>query len=215
MGESMRKHKIYQTDETIEDVLSQICVRTDGDTDGEILGECRRMKEVVVVIPVYTEELTPFEQISLAQAQKVLARYDICFMAPERMRASLTAKGMRAEFWPDACFANVVGYSKLLLTPEFYERFAEYEYMLIYQLDAFVFSDRLESFCDMGYDYIGAPLPYWSGWPYRMYLVGNGGLSLRKISSCIRVARDKSAIYEKTQAQDIMERIIMARLSRP
>ena len=163
------------------------------------------MKKVVVVIPVYTETLSPFEQVSLAQVQKVLARYDICFMAPERMRSFFTAKGLTAEYWPDTCFADVHGYSKLLLTPEFYERFSAYEYLLIYQLDAFVFSDQLNAFCDLNYDYIGAPLPYWSGWPYRMHLVGNGGFSLRKISSCIRVTRDREVVYKKTQAQYIME----------
>ena len=39
-----------------------------------------------------------------------------------------------------------------------YSRFEKYEYMLIYQLDAFVFSDRLMEFVEAGYDYIGAPL---------------------------------------------------------
>lgn len=52
-----------------------------------------------------------------------------------------------------------------MLSAEFYDRFAAYEYVLIYQLDAFVFADRLAEFCQMGYDYIGAPVrrltPLW------------------------------------------------------
>lgn len=161
------------------------------------------MKQVVVVIPIYKEQLTQFEQVSLTQAKRVLGRYDICFMAPERMRAFLEERGARAEYWPDACFDNRLGYSKLLLTPEFYEHFADYEYLLIYQLDAFVFSDQLEAFCAMGYDYIGAPMPYWFGWPYGWNHVGNGGLSLRKIPSCIHVTRNRASIYKKTQAKSI------------
>ena len=144
--------------------------------------------------------------VSLAQAKKVLARYDICFMAPERMRTFLEGRGARAEYWPDACFANRHGYSKLLLTPDFYERFTGYEYLLLYQLDAFVFSDRLADFCAMGYDYIGAPMPYWSGWPYGLNRVGNGGLALRKIAACIRVTRAREKVYERSQAQDMMEK---------
>ncbi|MCI6086309.1 MAG: hypothetical protein MR711_08705 [Selenomonas sp.] len=163
------------------------------------------MKQVVVVIPIYKEQLTQFEQVSLTQAKRVLGRYDICFMAPERMRAFLEERGARAEYWPDACFDNRLGYSKLLLTPEFYEHFADYEYLLIYQLDAFVFSDQLEAFCAMGYDYIGAPMPYWFGWPYGWNHVGNGGLSLRKIPSCIHVTRNRASIYKKTQAKSILE----------
>ena len=37
--------------------------------------------------------------------------------------------------------------------------FLEYQYMLIYQLDAFVFEDKLDYFCELGYDYIGIPVP--------------------------------------------------------
>lgn len=45
-----------------------------------------------------------------------------------------------------------------MLEADFYRRFGKYKYMLIYQLDAFVFSDKLLDFCEMGYDYIGAPV---------------------------------------------------------
>ncbi len=39
----------------------------------------------------------------------------------------------------------------------FYKTFTAYEYILIYQLDAFVFCDALKEWCAKGYDYIGAP----------------------------------------------------------
>ena len=47
----------------------------------------------------------------------------------------------------------------MLLTADFYRRFTDYEYILIHQLDVFLFEDKLLEFCDMGYDYIGAPYP--------------------------------------------------------
>lgn len=122
------------------------------------------------------------------------------------MRTFLEGHGARAEYWPDACFADRRGYSKLLLTPEFYERFSTYEYLLLYQLDAFVFSDRLAEFCEMGYDYIGAPMPYWSGWPYGLNHVGNGGLALRRIAACIRVTRERERVYARSRAQETMEK---------
>lgn len=156
------------------------------------------MKPVVVVIPVYQEKLRLSERVSLRQAQQVLGKYDICFMAPERMRPFLSVKGVWAEYWSDNCFESVRAYSHLLLTEEFYSRFAEYEYMLLYQLDAFVFSDRLHYFCSLGYDFIGAPMPH--SRTYRTHVGINGGLALRKIDSCIHVTQ----MMQKMQLDDEM-----------
>jgi len=44
-----------------------------------------------------------------------------------------------------------------MMSPAFYDAFKAFDYILIYQLDAFVFRDELEYFCSLGYDYIGAP----------------------------------------------------------
>ena len=64
---------------------------------------------------------------------------------------------------------------------------------MIYQLDAFVFSDMLEYFCGLGYDNIGAAWPPFirptfnhNGKKYRPK-VGNGGFSLRRVKSCYNV----------------------------
>ena len=78
----------------------------------------------------------------------------------------------------------------------FYEKFESYSYMLIYQLDAFVFKDTLIKFCNMGYAYIGAVVhnKYWRA---AGCSVGNGGLSLRKISSCLCMCKRKEYILSK------------------
>lgn len=145
------------------------------------------MKPAAVVIPVYREELRLSERVSFRQAQQVLGKYDICFMAPEKMKNFLSAKGYKAEYFPAKCLSSRLEYSKLLLTPEFYARFSDYQYILLYQLDAFVFSDRLHYFCSLGYDFLGAPMPYSQN--FRTHVGLNGGLSLRKIDSCIRVTK--------------------------
>lgn len=110
------------------------------------------------------------------------------------------------QWWPDIPFESfesrhflsVDTYNRLMLSTGFYERFADrYEWLLIHQLDAFLFSDRIESFCKLAYDYFGAPwkegqlmCPGTSN-PRVLQLlgkriyVGNGGLSLRKIPSTI------------------------------
>ncbi len=92
----------------------------------------------------------------------------------------------------DKYFKNTKTYSELLLSTLFYNAFNEYEYMLIYQLDAFVFSNKLMTFCKMGFDYIGAPIPRGFTWPESIKRVGNGGFSLRRISSFLRVLKQTS-----------------------
>jgi hypothetical protein len=86
-------------------------------------------------------------------------------------------------------FKGIDGYNKLLLSSKFYRVFDEYEYMLIYQTDAFVFRDDLDHWCSLGYDYIGAP--WFQGWGIptpdgKIIGVGNGGFSLRRINSVLK-----------------------------
>jgi len=116
--------------------------------------------QVCVVIPVYQAELSPPEQVALDRCIAVLGSHPIVVVKPERLRLdglfsrhpNLLRENFRDEF-----FAGVKGYNRLLLSDEFYARFAAYEFMLIHQLDSFVFSDQLLNWCSRGYDYIGAP----------------------------------------------------------
>lgn len=154
-----------------------------------------KQSEIIVVIPYYHTDLSKEETISLKQAQKVLKDYDFCFISPLRLK-HVSRKGKYwVEYFEDSFFESVSTYNKLMLTSEFYERFTEYRYMLIYQLDAFVFCDKLDYFCNLNYDYIGAPWIYLGrgmvGGINQKAYVGNGGLSLRKICSCIKLLHDR------------------------
>lgn len=147
----------------------------------------RSANEIAIVIPVY-RELKDFEKISLQQCLRVLGEYPMVLLAPESMDVThyLALWPFAVERFDDASFQGTSSYSKLLLSQRFYQRFQSYTYILIHQLDVFVFSDRLKNFCSKGYDYIGAPVPRW-GWQEVRNRVGNGGCSLRKVSSCLRV----------------------------
>lgn len=145
------------------------------------------MEKVVVGIPVYTNNINCFEKIALRQVVNILNKYPIVFIAPQSLKIQYGKDYacFSVERFSDEYFKNTYSYSKLLLSVEFYQRFAKYKFLLIHQLDAFVFSDRLTEFCNLGYDYIGGPMGYVAtknGWKTR---IGNGGLSLRKISACI------------------------------
>lgn len=145
---------------------------------------------VAVVVPMYKEELAWFERISLKRAVRVLGRYPICFLAPEGLDIEyehVLGNCFTVRFAKEF-FGSVQGYNKLMMSRRFYRRFLEYDYILIHQLDAFVFSDQLEYFCQMKYDYIGAPwvltgVKWIQGKPVVLH-VGNGGFSLRNPRAC-------------------------------
>lgn len=161
--------------------------------------------DIIICIPVYKKELSPSENLSLQQVRRILCRYKICFVTSNDLDVEAVGyiQDELVVKFPNRYFKSVVSYSKLMLSCFFYEVFSAYQYMLIYQLDAFVFRDDLLNFCNMGYDYIGAVWPAWHlKVPYR---VGNGGFSLRNIQSCINVLKQKEAIYHKTGLQAIFE----------
>jgi hypothetical protein len=149
----------------------------------------RILSKVAVVIPIYKEELDDLEKISLAQVRKVLGKYPIIFVAPEGKNFSYLEPGeILVQFHPQY-FQSGRTYSKLLLSPFFYEPFLVFDYILIYQLDAFVFYDALEEFCRLGWDYIGAAFPVsWGNvGGQKNPRVGNGGFSLRKVNACYKL----------------------------
>lgn len=162
--------------------------------------------QVAVVIPTYKMILSEIEQISLSQVFKVLNGYDIYFVAPEGIEAEYL-KDAWIERFGTAYFEGIAGYNKLMLSSDFYRRFEEYKYILLYQLDAFVFSDILLDFCNMGYDYIGAPwIPGMKRKIEDEYVytnVGNGGFSLRNIQSTIRLLdKNREALSKYSDNED-------------
>ncbi len=118
------------------------------------------MSPVVVVIPIYKSNFTVHEQIAFTQCLKVLAKHPIKIVKPQSLNLDYLQKlhpQLQFEPFADDYFKSVQTYNRLMLSTEFYERFLSYEYLLIYQLDAFVFRDELLEWCNKGYDYIGAP----------------------------------------------------------
>jgi len=181
---------------------------------------------VAVIIPIYKRELSSYEKISLARCLSVLGNFPVIVIAPVRLSDSLirsqTSSNVLIEHFDDSYFADIDGYNRLMLRVEFYERFKKYAYILIHQLDAFVFSNELIEWCRRGYDYVGAP---WIGidmvkfvdnhfdhgiGKYLRYIgmkpkhVGNGGFSLRKVKSAmIALSLLKKTAKNWTHYEDI------------
>nr|WP_315422098.1 DUF5672 family protein [uncultured Pedobacter sp.] len=113
----------------------------------------------VIVIPIYKSELSTYEKIALTQCGKLLSDYDIVILKPDDLEISNMQIGFSYSevSFPSFYFKTVFSYNDLMLSERFYEKFLNYSYLLIYQLDAFVFKNELKYWCSLGYDYIGAP----------------------------------------------------------
>jgi hypothetical protein len=141
------------------------------------------MPEVAVVVPFYKPALSADEQVSLCHLERHLGGLPWFAVQPGGLPVPA---GFASREFPARHFASVQGYSRLLLSPAFYEAFRDYEFVLIYQLDCLIFSGDLTGWCNKAYDYIGAPL-FEKDSPPRLSRVGNGGLSLRRVQAFLDV----------------------------
>ncbi len=167
----------------------------------------KRIEEVIVILVAYKEEITPLERVSIEQCLDILGGHPISVVAPEGLILPAPLDLLPSVRFDSRYFMTISSYSSLLLSKQFYESFLSYRYMLIHQLDAFVFRDELLDWCSRGYDYIGAPwigetfpneverrqgLPFWIRSRLFRFLppldhsVGNGGFSLRRVKTMYR-----------------------------
>lgn len=173
---------------------------------------------VAVIIPIYKEKLNHNEQTSLKQCLKVLSSYPIIFISPENLDTSIYQHHAKDKVkfevvsFSNDYFKNIDGYNRLMLSSVFYKKFLAYKFILIHQLDAYVFKDELVYWCKQGYDFIGAPHPphennkneiqFLNGYSkivsftnrlfninHKISNVGNGGLSLRKTATCYKLVK--------------------------
>ncbi|MBD79632.1 MAG: hypothetical protein CL840_12000 [Crocinitomicaceae bacterium] len=183
------------------------------------------MKEVIVVIPIYQLEFTKSEWLSLNQCFKELGDYPIVVIHPEGLplntlsdKFSYTSVSVDQKY-----FGSPKAYNKLMLSRFFYELFEDYNYLLICQTDVLVIKDNLQLWTKKDYDYIGAPWldSYWQIW-HNIFLkdgivkgfrclftahfynaIGNGGFSLRKVSSCLEAFdREKTDLIKWNSNED-------------
>lgn len=160
-------------------------------------------KKCVIVIPIYKEDPSEYDIASIRRTNVMLHNHDIVFVCPENLNIDAYSefKNIKYVRFDDSYFKGIREYSRLCLLYEFYEKFKDYEYMMIVQTDCWIFRDEVDEWCEKGYDYIGAPIysPL-SNWPYLLYgrkpAVGNGGLSLRKISTMMRITNKSGYVYK-------------------
>lgn len=170
-------------------------------------------KRVVIIIPTHRPNLTVNDKISLIHLRKYLNKYDTFFVIPKGISTKeFVSSGYKVRAVDNSFFGSIRKYSNLLLTKKFYEIFQEYDFMLIYQLDALVFSDKLEQWINSDYDYIASPwfnstIGYFShkkGYPSTG---GNGGFALRNIQKTIKILNIVNKSATRTSKNIILRKL--------
>jgi hypothetical protein len=138
---------------------------------------------------------TEAEEIAFRHARKYLGAHELFVVMPESHPGVYA--GLRPLRFPDRYFGSAQAHGALLLSRRFYEAFGDFDYVLVHHLDALALRDNLSDWCAAGYDYIGAP---WLICPDTPHItaekVGNGGFSLRRVSSFLRVLQSKRYFIE-------------------
>jgi hypothetical protein len=162
----------------------------------KITRERRRPERLVAIVtPVARLPLSAEEETSVRHLREYLGKFDRYIIGPQNLPKEFSDFALRR--FPVRHFTDRFGYNRLLMTEKFYRAFAAYEYILIYQLDCLVFSSNLEEWCQKGWDYVGAPWFKDEHDPTQGFLsVGNGGLSLRRVESALRVLNSKQLVED-------------------
>lgn len=150
-------------------------------------------KKVVIIIPTHRPNITEGDKVSLAHHKKFLSKYDTFFVIPKNISSkAFISAGYKVKKVDKNFFGTLRRANEALLNKKFYENFKNYDFMLIYQLDALVFSNELKKWVNSGYDFIAAPwfmpivgyLTHKKGYPSSG---ANGGFSLRNIKKFLKI----------------------------
>ncbi len=177
----------------------------------------KRDKTLCIIIPIYKERLKITEKKAIFTYIEYFLNIDIYFICSRKLETIWYEKQFsQIKFVPfdNYYFISNKSYNNLMLNTEFYKRFIDYKYMIIAQTDAMIVNPSIDinNFLQMDYDYMGAP---WYYSPFSIkdgflkYIVkrliihdslknkcGNGGFSLRKISTMIEIL-ESTKIYRK------------------
>mgnify|MGYP003583705215 CR=1 FL=1 len=173
--------------------------------------------DIIVVIIIHKSDPTNSEIASLIQCHKILKNYRIDLICPlgldvEQYKKHVSRLNIN-EIDPK-WQSSYRKFNRLKIEPFLYKKYANFKFMLFYELDAWVFQDKLLEWCEKDYDFIGAPWVkdfsdkkkfdgFWE--------VGNGGFSLRKISSHLKALHLFSFIEKpRSILSEILNRKLIA-----
>lgn len=184
-----------------------------------------------VIIPIYKTTLSKYEMHSFKRCIKILGNHYFCIVTHNNLDITSyltilnkTKTHFTIKYFSPEYFSSIHGYNQLMLSNEFYSSFLHFEYILIYQLDAYVFFDNLDYWCTQKYDYIGAYIPdfiiqhnkttYNSCLrePLKLRYAYNGGASLRKVSTFNRITAEFSYLIKELSNAGLNEDIVFSNI---
>jgi hypothetical protein len=203
--------------------------------------------DVAVIVPIYNAELSDNEKKNFINNLSVLNDRQFIIIKPLSLKLDLnnfiphsnSQNRIEVSEFDDIFFASVNGYNRLLLSKMFYHRFKQYKYILICQLDAFLFKNELQIWIDKGFDYVGAPWTKEEESTFlkmtrsgkigpllktgaslnriitrkKDYRIGNGGLSLRSVKKSLTVLGTLGAYARKwKENEDIFWAVLAPQL---
>lgn len=143
------------------------------------------MKKCCVVIVTHKEALNGDDEKSFTRCLDVFSgKRDIKLVIPDSISTEYYNKYndvLEVIKVDDKWLSSNREYNAMCCNKDFWKFFTDYEYVLIYQTDCWVFEDRLDYFIEMRYDWYGAP------WAHHNDTVGNGGFSIRRVSKMIEI----------------------------
>lgn len=177
-------------------------------------------KEVCIIVPIYKLTFTDLETISFNRIIKVFCNRKIFLICPITIEDFISELVKNIEntsvaSFNDKCFDGFKNYNKLLMSYDFYNRFSEYNFILICQLDVFVIKDELKYWLTQSIDNIGAPIFEGFTSPTSVIKKGsNGGFCLRNTKSCMIVLSSIKFRYSKIRSHWQIETIWYRKLFR-
>jgi hypothetical protein len=177
---------------------------------------------LLVVVPIYKPELNDLERLSLTYSLSKLSSRQVEFFGPAGLPMGYYTRhfpqvGFRA--FDEGFFKSIKTYSQLLLRADFYQNYQPFDFILLLQPDALVLRDDVSYWTSQPFDYLGAP--WLTPWKLRVNVarfaganerhievqVGNGGLSLRRISAVLDLFDSFGDVakvaYDKGLAEDM------------
>jgi len=153
------------------------------------------LSKLCVIIPVHKPMLSEDEKLSLLACYRHLKTFDCFLVFPEGMPVDqYLAIHPRLQPKPVApkWLSSLENYNRMKLYAPFYQQFSGYEFMMTYELDAYIFSSSIQEHHGFDFDFIGAPV--FEGYleagpdaPFHGAL--NSGFSIRNIKACLTVLK--------------------------
>jgi len=145
---------------------------------------------LLIVTPVITRTLTADEETGLATLRRFGGDWPKLLLHPRGLELAFDTTGFQTLALDPANFDGISAYNAMMMSPWFYELFAAYGSILIFQTDCLLLGPQIGDWLERPWSYYGAPYFRRNG---QLKSVGNGGFSLRRVADHLAVLRATSA----------------------